>query len=503
MTLTNSPCLGNGFFGQGSCLRDGNNTLQYPANSCGGEVHCLGEYIMGALWKMRENLIELHGYENGVSISDNLFYWGQTGRPSNDLDFLFEIYVSDDNDGNLQNGTLNYSPICNAFGDHNMSVSSLPECDAAFADLEFSAPSLDFILAPGESDSQNITISNVGEEGSIMYFSSGVSPFSIIGDGPDAFGNFWSDSDLDADISVEWVNIDGMGILYGFSDNDDAGAQIDIGFDFPFLGGTYSQCIINANGWVGFGSDSDAWENTNIPSSAAPGPAIFGLWDDLNPVNDNCNSYCSGNVYYFGDDEKFVVWFNDVAHWWTNFEDSYYDFQIVLYPNGEIDMNYNTLTGTHSATVGIQDENGENGMQVASDQAYLHDNLSLRFSQGPDWISVTPSTGQVDAGSSETLVVEADATGFEDGLYEGYLRLVTSGGNAGVPVSMVVSGDPSLPGDINGDQSVNIQDIIFLINFILDVELPDGNQFSAADMNDDGALNIQDVILIINTILGT
>ena len=88
MTLTNSPCLGNGFFGEGTCLRDGNNTLQYPANSCGGAVHCLGEYIMGATWKMRENLIELHGYENGVAISDELFYWGQTGRPSNDLDYL-------------------------------------------------------------------------------------------------------------------------------------------------------------------------------------------------------------------------------------------------------------------------------------------------------------------------------------------------------------------------------------------------------------------------------
>ena len=146
---------------------------------------------MGATWKMRENLIELHGYENGVAISDDLFYWGQTGRPSSDLDYLYEIYVADDNDGNLQNGTLNYSQICNAFGDHNMSVSSLPDCDAAFADLEFSAPSLDFNLAPGESDSQEITISNVGEAGSIMYFSSGVSPFSVVGDGPDNFGNFW------------------------------------------------------------------------------------------------------------------------------------------------------------------------------------------------------------------------------------------------------------------------------------------------------------------------
>ncbi|MDP7465447.1 MAG: dockerin type I repeat-containing protein, partial [Candidatus Marinimicrobia bacterium] len=251
-------------------------------------------------------------------------------------------------------------------------------------------------------------------------------------------------------------------------------------------------------GWVGFGSDSDAWENSTIPSSAAPGPAIFGLWDDLNPVNDNCNSYCSGNVYYYGDGEKFVVWFDEVAHWWTNFEDSYYDFQFVLYKNGQIDLNYNTLTGTHTATIGIQDAGGNNGMQVTSN---IQSELSLRFSQGPDWVSVTPSTGEVNAGSSEVLTVEANASDQEEGLYEGYLRLVTSGGNAGLPVSMIVSGSASMQGDINGDESVNIQDIIFLINFILDVDEPDTGQFSAADMNGDGVLNIQDIILIINVIL--
>ena len=35
------------------------------------------------------------------------------------------------------------------------------------------------------------------------------------------------------------------------------------------------------------------------------------------------------DVYYYGDGEKFVIWFNEVAHWWTNYEDSFYDFQIV------------------------------------------------------------------------------------------------------------------------------------------------------------------------------
>tara|TARA_X000001036_G_scaffold271742_1_gene252346 strand:+ start:403 stop:3261 length:2859 start_codon:yes stop_codon:yes gene_type:complete len=503
MTLTNTPCLGNGFFGEGSCLRDGNNTRQYPASSCGGSVHCFGEYIMGSLWKMRENLIELHGYENGVAISDNLFYVAQTGRPSNDIDFLYEIFLADDNDGNLQNGTANYNQICSAFDTHNLSINDLPDCDAAFASLDLSAPALDFNLAAEESDSKEVIISNVGEQGSLMYFSAGVSPFSTIGDGPDNSGNFWSDSDIDVDIEYNWIDIESVGNQYSFPGNDESGDQIDIGFDFPFLGQSYSQFFINANGWIGFGSDSDAWENTSIPSSSAPGPAIFGLWDDLNPVNDNCNSYCSGNVYYYGDDDKFVVWFNEVAHWWTNFENSFYDFQIVIYKDGKINMNYNTLTGIYSsATIGIQNSSGTDGLQVAFDQDYLQNALSIKFSQGPEWVTVSPSNGEVASGASEILTITADATGQPEGLYEGYMRLVTGGGNAGVPVTMLVSGESFQAGDINNDQSINVQDVIFLLNFILGTDTFDTPQFNAADINEDDVLNIQDVILLVNIIIG-
>jgi len=48
--------------------------------------------------------------------------------------------------------------------------------------------------------------------------------------------------------------------------------------------------LVNANGWVGFGSDNNAWDNTSIPSATAPSPAIFGFWDDLNPVNDQSST---------------------------------------------------------------------------------------------------------------------------------------------------------------------------------------------------------------------
>ena len=66
------------------------------------------------------------------------------------------------------------------------------------------------------------------------------------------------------------------------------------------------------------------------------GPAIFGLWDDLNPVNDSCNEYCSGNVYYHSDNNKMVIWFNDVAHWYTNFQIPYMIFKLCCTPQAKL-----------------------------------------------------------------------------------------------------------------------------------------------------------------------
>ena len=52
-------------------------------------------------------------------------------------------------------------------------------------------------------------------------------------------------------------------------------------------------------------------------------------------------------------------------------------------------------------------------------------------------------------------------------------------------------------GDINGDQVVNVLDVILTVNMILGTSEIDYN----ADLNNDGGINIQDVILIINIII--
>ena len=54
----------------------------------------------------------------------------------------------------------------------------------------------------------------------------------------------------------------------------------------------------------------------------------------------------------------------------------------------------------------------------------------------------------------------------------------------------------SIDGDINGDQLVNVQDIILAVNSILSDEYN-----SDADLNSDGLVNILDIVQIVNIIL--
>jgi glucose/arabinose dehydrogenase len=56
-------------------------------------------------------------------------------------------------------------------------------------------------------------------------------------------------------------------------------------------------------------------------------------------------------------------------------------------------------------------------------------------------------------------------------------------------------------GDINQDGLTNILDIVVLINFILDNEIPTNNEFLISDLNQDGVLNILDIVQLVNIIL--
>ena len=56
-------------------------------------------------------------------------------------------------------------------------------------------------------------------------------------------------------------------------------------------------------------------------------------------------------------------------------------------------------------------------------------------------------------------------------------------------------------GDLNQDNSINIQDIVLLINLVLNPQEPTQQELCFSDLNQDNALNVLDVVLLVNLIL--
>ena len=367
-------------------------------------------------------------------------------------------------------------------------------------ELTYDTQELTFDMNTNESQSDIVNIFNTGELDSELNYNISSSPFNVIGDGPDDGDYFWTDSDIDNNTNYEWIDISDIGTIYTFPTNDQAGATLSLDFNFPFYvddfsNNQYNELFINPNGWVGFDNDVDSWDNTGIPSNQINGAAIFGLWDDLNPVNDNCNQYCSGNVYYHSNTERFVIWFNEVAHWWTYFENTFYDFQIVIYPSGKIDINYRNIDGNYDASVGIQ-KNSNIGSQVIFGSDGLSNNFNITFESAPKWLSVNPEQGTLYDNESQSIIVTCSSDD-NDGTLYAYMNVASNGGSVSIPVTMNVNG--STLGDTNDDDNINVLDVIIMVNMILgDAEV----NLNSGDMNGDGLINVSDVVLLINNILG-
>ena len=80
-----------------------------------------------------------------------------------------------------------------------------------------------------------------------------------------------------------------------------------------------------------------------LPSIAAPNDAIYVLWDDLDPSQ-------GGQVAYIGSGDYLVVEWRNVMHKTGGAS----TFQVVLWPDGQVTVNYGLLAQPDSATVGLE-----------------------------------------------------------------------------------------------------------------------------------------------------
>ena len=66
---------------------------------------------------------------------------------------------------------------------------------------------------------------------------------------------------------------------------------------------------------------------------------------------------------------------------------------------------------------------------------------------------------------------------------------------------LLSNNEDMLLGDVNSDGLINVLDVVNIINFILFINIPVGDQFVLSDINQDDVINVLDVVLIVNIIL--
>ena len=143
-------------------------------------------------------------------------------------------------------------------------------------------------------------------------------------------------------------------------------------------------------------------------------------------------------------------------------------------------------------------------------------NITGILSADSDEISIQNPTMNFDdafpgmpiVNDSSPYVVELSST-IQPGEYEFILTLTANefdgiGYEADFGFTLIVDeGSQLLLGDINGDDSINILDIVMVANYTLGQAEFTEEQIQVADLNGDGTINILDIVQIINIVLDT
>ncbi|MDF1544988.1 MAG: trypsin-like peptidase domain-containing protein [bacterium] len=323
--------------------------------------------------------------------------------------------------------------------------------------------------------------------------------------GPDAYGYVWIDSDEAGGPTFNWLDISGTGtdIVADLSD-DNYGGPYAIGFDFEFYGNSYNSVYIGSNGIIGFGStDMGSRFKTSIPTAGTPNDMIAWLWDDLNPTDaDNLNVH----VYVGMSGGAYVIQFVDYPEYGAAVGDVV-NAEVILYPDGNIVMQYQSIAAGFdvlNCTIGIENGDGTDGLEVAYLTSYLHDGLAVQFFKPAQWLNLDQSSGSLLTGQADTIQCQFSSVGIVAGVYNSNIMISSNDPDPGenpwmVPAQLTVTDQPPFTcGDIDGnDAGPDVSDLTYLVDYLFGGGAAPPVPV-AADVNASGDLNIEDLTYFVD-----
>jgi hypothetical protein len=227
---------------------------------------------------------------------------------------------------------------------------------------------------------------------------------------------------------------------------DDTYDWLPIGFDFPFYDNVYHGAWASSNGLLSFDAGTSRFSNDPIPSASSPNNFLAPFWDDQ-------------SVYTFGDEHVYYETFGSVPNRYLVVQwrcrdlgssplDRPYEYEVILHEDGTIIFQYNDMGGWpegdgRSATVGIENAVGSDGVQYSYNVARIADELAIRF--GPmtvDWLDEVPRSGVVAPAGNQPVQVVFSAVDLAQDVHTVTLVIEnndTVSGTVYVPATMTIA----------------------------------------------------------------
>jgi hypothetical protein len=111
--ITRQPRLGRDFRGPGTFLRNAGDVVRYPQPP-GSGAHHVGKVYSGFVWQLIRELRRCHSEDEAYAIAKQLVLGAAMADPYNIPDAVWLMFLADDDDGNLSNGTPHFKQLARA-----------------------------------------------------------------------------------------------------------------------------------------------------------------------------------------------------------------------------------------------------------------------------------------------------------------------------------------------------------------------------------------------------